>query len=265
MNSPSQKNIKLIISYDGTHYFGWQKQKGQQTIQGTIEDHIQRLTGEAGVKLIGSGRTDAGVHAVSQVANFTTESTIPVDRWAMILNNQLPGDIRVRYARQVNPDFHARYDAKSRVYRYCILNKAIHEEPFSCRNIFLRNYCYFFDQPLDMNRIKDTANYLIGFHDFSALSCINRKRGQSIENNWRNIKSIIVKRKDWFIIFTIEADSFLYKMVRMIIGTLIDFSMTKQNPGDIRKILENKNNQQSGKVIPPQGLYLMRVKYKTID
>lgn len=257
------KNIKLIIAYDGSNYSGWQRQKDKKSIQGTIENTIKLITGEKKISLDGSGRTDAGVHAIGQVANFFTKSFIPIDKWPIILNHQLPGDIRVKYAKQMNQNFHARYCAKSRIYRYYILNRcSYNEKNISVINVFARNYCFFFPRYLDVDRMRETADYLVGYHDFSALSCINQKKGESIKNKFRKIKRIRIIKENSLICFSFEADAFLYKMVRVIIGTLIDFSIHHREPKEIIQILKNKNNQQSGKVIPPCGLYLIKVKYQ---
>ena len=259
----NSKNIKLIIAYNGTNYSGWQRQENKKTIQESIENAIKQSTGEKEVKLNGSGRTDAGVHAIGQVANFITKSSIPISKWPIILNQHLPGDIRIKYARQMDENFHARYCAKSRIYRYYIMNRCCEGEKYiSARTVFVQNYCYFFHRYLDIERMRHTAEYLVGCHDFSALSCINQKRSNSIKNKVRNIKRIHILKKNSLICFSFEADAFLYKMVRIIIGTLINFSLNKREPEEIIQILKNKNNQQSGKVIPPYGLYLVKVKYE---
>lgn len=260
MNKP--KNIKLIISYDGTDYSGWQRQKNKKTIQGVIEDTLRNITGEKELKLYGSGRTDAGVHAIGQVANFKTRTNLPVDKWNIVLNNLLPRDIRVKFAKEVYYNFHARYNAKSRLYKYNVINKFRTSQVFNAKDLFLSRYFYFYNYPLEIERMEETAQYLIGSHDFSALSCLNQKREKSIKNNFRYIKKIAINKKGPFITFSIEADSFLYKMVRKIVGTLLEFSIMKREPRYILDILKERDNQKSGMVIPPSGLYLVKVKYK---
>ncbi len=255
------KNIKLTISYDGTNYSGWQRQNNKNTIQGIIEDTLRKITGEKGLKLYGSGRTDAGVHAIGQIANFKTISDIPIDKWNIILNNILPPDIRIKFAKEVSDDFHSRYNAKSRIYRYYIINKINKYKIFKAKDIFLSRYCYFYNYPLEIEKMKETAFYLHGNHDFSALSCYNQKNDKLLKNKTRTIKNINIIKKGSLIIFSIEADAFLYKMVRKIIGTLIYFSIKKREPEYILEILKNKDNQKSGRVIPPNGLYLIKVKY----
>ncbi len=256
------KNIKIIIAYDGTNYCGWQRQKNKKTIQGIIEDTIRSLTGEKGIKLNGSGRTDSGVHAVGQVANFVTKKSIPVEKWPIALNYKLPGDIRIKHAERVNMEFHARYDAKSKIYRYYVMNRSYGENTFSAKHVFLRNYFYFFNRQLDIEKMVKVANYLTGYHDFSALSCLNQKPNKAVKNKERKIKKISIIKRNQLICFSLEANAFLYKMVRIIIGTLIDFSINHREPEEIMQILKSRDSQKSGKVLPAHGLYLMKVKYK---
>ncbi len=255
------KNIKLTIAYDGTDYSGWQRQNNKKTIQGIIEDELRNLTGEKELKLYGSGRTDAGVHAIGQVANFKTLSNIPINKLSFALNNLLPGDIRIKYAREVHSNFHARYNAKSRVYRYNIINRAKKPVIYKAKDLFLSRYCYYCNRLLNIRIMKDTAQYLLGLNDFSSFSCSNQKEITMTKNKIREIKKIVITEKDSLIIFTVEADAFLYKMVRKIIGTLIEFSFTNRDPRDILEMLRDKNNQKSGRVMPPNGLFLVKVRY----
>ena len=256
------KNIKLTISYDGTDYSGWQRQKNKKTIQGILEDTLRKVTNEKTLKLYGSGRTDAGVHAIGQIANFKTMSDIPVDKLAIILNNILPSDIRIKFAKEVSNKFHSRFDAKSRIYNYYINNRASKSKTFRAKDLFLSRYCFFYNYPLEIEKMVKTSQYLLGMHDFSALSCFNQKSGKLADNRIRNIKKLSITKKEPLIIFSIEADAFLYKMARKIVGTLLDFSIKQYEPDSILEILKNKDNQKSGKVIPPNGLYLMKVKYQ---
>src|SRR6056297_1465333 len=209
------KNIKIIISYDGTNYFGWQKQKNKKTIQGTIENTIRKITGENEIKLNGSGRTDAGVHAIGQVANFVTQNNLPIEKWPIVLNYNLPGDIRIKNAKEVNITFHARYSAKSKLYKYYVMNRYYKENIISSKQVFLKNYCYFLNNKLDIDRMKEVAKYLIGCHDFSPLSCFNKKKGERKKNKKRTISKIDINKKKQMVCFSIEANAFLYKMVRI--------------------------------------------------
>ena len=255
------KNIKLVITYDGTDYSGWQRQSNKKTVQGIIEDELRKITGEKGLKLYGSGRTDAGVHAIGQVANFKTMSNIPVPKISTILNNLLPSDIRIKYANEVFSNFHSRYNAKSRIYRYNIINRAKMPEIYTTKNLFLNRYCYFYYKTLDIDKMRETAQYLIGSNDLSAFSCTNQRNTGITKNKVRNIKNITITKKNQIIVFSVEADSFLYKMVRKIVGTLIEFSVTNRNPDDIIKIIKSGDNQNSGKVVPSNGLFLVKVRY----
>ncbi len=255
------KNIKLTISYDGTDYAGWQRQKNKKTIQGVIEDTLRKVTGEKELKLYGAGRTDAGVHAIGQVANFKTKTNIPVDNWVIILNNLLPPDIRIKFAKEVYSTFHSRYCAKSRIYRYYVINRVRNEEIFTAKDLFLSRYCYLCNYPLDLEKMIKTAQFLLGCHDFKTFSCSNQKEGKVDKEKYRNIKRINIIQNKQLITFIIEADAFLYKMVRMIVGTLLDFSIKKRPPEDILRILENNVARNSVKIAPPNGLFLVKVKY----
>ncbi|MDD3655313.1 MAG: tRNA pseudouridine(38-40) synthase TruA [Atribacterota bacterium] len=255
------KNIKLTISYDGTNYSGWQRQRNKKTIQGVIEDTLRGLAGEKELKLYGAGRTDAGVHAVGQVANFKTKVNIPIDKWNIILNNLLPRDIRIKFSKEVDIKFHSRYSAKSRIYKYYLINRLRKNEIFSAKDLFLSRYCYLCNYQLDIEKMKKTAQYLLGYHDFNAFSCFNQKRGELLKNKTRYIKKINIIKKRQLITFSIEADAFLYKMTRIIVGTLIDFSIKNKEPEEILEILENSNMKNIGQVVPPNGLYLLKVKY----
>lgn len=256
------KNIKLTISYDGTNYAGWQRQKDKKTIQGVIEDTLKKVTGEKEIKLYGSGRTDAGVHAIGQVANFRTKTNIPINKWGFILNNLLPPDIRIKFAQEVNIEFHSRYCAKSRIYKYYVISKPRNTETFTAKDLFISRYCYLCHFPLDLKRMIRTSQYLLGYNDFGAFSCNNQKKDKLYVNKKRNIKKINIIQKGQLFTFTIEADAFLYKMVRMIVGTLLDFSLKNKLPEDILKILENNVSKNSVKIIPPNGLFLVKVKYR---
>lgn len=252
----------MTIAYDGTYYSGWQRQRDKRTIQGTIENQIRKITGETQLKIYGSGRTDAGVHALGQVANFFTESSIPIDKWSIILNQQLPWDIRILSTQKVNLSFHARYSARSKIYRYCIINRLNRLDNLTARDAFLKNYYYYYDRKLNIKQMRKAACFLTGYHDFSALSCFNHRKGKIMENSTRNIKNISIIKKDELVTFYVEADAFLYKMVRLIIGTLLEFSSDQQKSEEILKIFSHKDSQKSGKVVPANGLYLVKVKYR---
>jgi len=246
-------NIKLTIEYEGTQYCGWQRQKGLLSIQEILEEKISQITQEK-ITLNGSGRTDAGVHALGQVANFKTNSTIPWIKLPLILNHLLPLDIRIKKAERVDDSFHARYSAVSKIYHYYILNDHKNEcyPPF-----FLRNYVYYLYGKINLEKIKKAITFLHGEHDFSSFAC----SGSNIKNKVRIIKKITVNKKGGIICFNFEANAFLYKMVRTIVGTLLEVGCGKINYLEVKKILEAKDRKAAGKVVPAKGLFLMQVNY----
>jgi len=246
-------NIKLTIEYEGTQYYGWQKQKGLLSVQEVLEDKILQITQEK-IKLIGSGRTDAGVHALGQVANFKTKSSIPLVKLPSILNRLLPLDIRVKKAEKVEDFFNARYNAVSKIYHYYILNYKKNEY---YPPIFLRNYVYCYYGMIDLEKIEKAIIFLHGEHDFSSFTC----SGSKIKDKVRTIKRIVVHKKGNIICFHFEANGFLYKMVRTIVGTLLEIGCGKIDYLEIKQILEARDRKTSGKVVPAKGLFLMQVKY----
>jgi len=208
-------NIKLVIEYDGTNYGGWHRQKNAVTVQGVVEDALCRLTGEE-INLIGASRTDSGVHALGQVANFHTNCTIPPDRYAYALNSLLPMDIRIRESLAVPESFHARYSAIGKRYRYSIYNRI----PGTA---LYRNISYNVYQPLDRAKMAEACRYLIGTHDFSAF----RAAGSSAKTSVRTIDQAEITGTEDMIYFLIKGNGFLYNMVRIIAGTLIDIGKGK--------------------------------------
>lgn len=241
------RNIKLTIAYDGTNYCGWQSQKNGVAIQDVIEKALKHVVGEK-VGLIGSGRTDSGVHALGQVANFKTGSKLAVDKIKKGLNSNLPEDIAVTSAREVGPDFHARFYVRSKTYRYTLTSK---ETPL----LFNRNYVVGIPYKLDSDLMKKEAEKLVGRHDFSAFQGAKSKRSDSI----RSVKRIDIAKKGRFIYIEIEADGFLYNMARNIVGTLIEIGRGYFKPGSVRRILESKNRKNAGPTAPAKGLCLMKV------
>lgn len=246
-------NIKLTIEYEGTKYYGWQRQKDFLSIQGILEEKISRITQEK-IMLNGSGRTDAGVHALGQVANFKTNSSIPWVEYPLILNRLLPLDIRIKKAEEVDDNFHARYSAVGKVYHYYVLNSNLNNNYLP---IFLRNYVYCVYKMINLEEMNKASIFLKGKHDFTSFAC----SGSSIRSSERTIKDISIIRKGNIICFHIEADAFLYKMVRTVVGTLLEVGKGNINYLEIKKILEAKNRKMAGKTIPAKGLFLMKVKY----
>jgi len=246
-----RRNIKLEIEYDGSNYAGWQVQSNSRgrTIQQIIERNLQKILREK-VKLVASGRTDAGVHALAQVANFHTFSKMPFSRLKIALNGLLPEDIKVTKIKEAHPSFHSRFSAKSKVYRYVILNRD-YSSPLQ------RNSVYFYPHPLNIKLMKNEAKALLGKHNFSAFQASQGKD----KNPVKTIKKISISKKKGFIYIYIEADGFLYNMVRNIVGTLIEIGRLRFPEGSIKRILRLRDRRLAGPTVPARGLSLLRVKY----
>lgn len=244
-----KRNIKLTIEYDGTSYQGWQRQKNVPTIQKAIEDAISYMTHEK-IKVIAAGRTDSGVHALNQVANFHTHSKIPVDGFVKGLNSLLPPDIVIKDASSVPMDFHARYNCRTKTYDYYILNQttpsAIH-----------RNYSWFVPQILRLAPMRRCLKLIIGKHDFSSFQAA----GSSTKDSIREVYGANLKKQNDLICLSIEANGFLRHMVRNIVGTLVDVGTGKKSPSDFTAILASKNRALAGATAPSQGLFLGEVRY----
>lgn len=246
-------NIKLTIEYEGTRYYGWQRQKSLLSIQGILEEKISQITQEK-IILNGSGRTDAGVHALGQVANFKTNSSISLVELPFILNRMLPLDIRIKKAERVDDNFHARHSAVSKIYHYYVLNSNLNNNYLP---IFLRNYVYCVYEKINLEEMKKASKFLKGEHDFTSFAC----SGSRIRNWRRTIKDISIIKKGNIFCFHLEADAFLYKMVRSVVGTLLEVGKGKIKYLEVKKILEAKNRKMAGKTVPAKGLFLMKVKY----
>ena len=243
------RNIKLTIEYDGTSYGGWQKQKNNRTIQQCIEEVIKLLTGEE-VELIGSSRTDAGVHAKGMVANFITNSKIPADKFREAINTKLPDDIGIIKSEEVDKNFHSRYDSKGKTYCYTLVNR--YEKV--CLG---RSYVYQVRDELNYNLMKDAAKYFLGKHDFKAF----KTNGSSVKTSVRTISGLELELKGDVLKIFISADGFLYNMVRIIVGTLIEVGKGKIKPEDIESIIRNGDRSKAGPCVPPNGLVLEKVFY----
>ena len=240
----------MTIEYDGTGYYGWQRQAGEVTIQQVIEETIGRITREE-VTLHGSSRTDAGVHALNQVAHFRTGSAIPERNLLMGLNSLLPKSIVVKDLAEADESFHARYSARSKAYFYRIHNAAV-------RSALHRNSCWHVFKPLDAAAMSEAASFLRGRHDFSAFCAAQT----DVRSRVREVYDARVERDaDGFLRFSIEASGFLRHMVRTIVGTLVDVGKGRWSPADFRGILESKDRNRAGITAPPQGLFLAEVKY----
>lgn len=246
--------VKAIVKYDGSRYFGWQRQNGTNNNFNTIEDIINKqvsIINRRKTDITASGRTDRGVHALGQVFHFENDYQIPVKRLKFALNNALPDDIQILDVSVVNDDFHARFSAISKEYHY-YLNTGEYD-------LFKRNYITQYNKPLDYELMLQAANILKGYHDFTAFNTtpLSEKR-----NQWRTLSKVeIVKDKDLYI-FKIEGNSFLRHMVRMIVGMLIYIGAHKYKLEHLKALLENNNSQVSPFNIEPNGLYLVKVNYK---
>ena len=244
------RNIKIIIEYDGKDFNGWQKQPNKLNIQGEIERAIEEITGEK-VDLIASGRTDAGVHALAQVANFKIEKDIPIEKIPYALNSKLKKSIRVKSAEEVDEKFHSRYTCKRKTYRY-VINNSLQG------TAIYRNLQYHFPEKLDEEKMNKGIKYLIGEHDFKSF----KASGTSSKSSVRTIYDAKVTREGEIVTIELTGNGFLYNMVRIISGTLVDVGIGKIKLEEVKEILEAKDRLKAGKTLPPTGLYLVDVKYE---
>lgn len=242
------KNLKVIIQYNGANYCGWQKQPDSLGIQGTIEKAIYEITKEE-VKLIGSGRTDAGVHALGQVANFKLESSIPVQKIPSALNAKLPKNISIIDCTEVDDEFHSRYSAKGKRYRYLIYNNMY-------RSPIYQDTSYHVRYDLDFEKMCKEAKHLIGEHDFKGFM----SSGSSVNDTVRTIYNITLEKQEDLIILEVEGNGFLYNMVRIIVGTLVDIGRGRINES-LKDIINSKNRGKCGHTAPAHGLFLKKVDY----
>jgi tRNA pseudouridine38-40 synthase len=244
------RNIKLTIEYDGKDFNGWQKQPNKLNIQGEIERAIYNVTGEE-VKLNASGRTDAGVHALGQVANFKTNSNIPINKFAIAINSKLKKSIVIKNAEEVEERFHSRYNCKQKTYRYVINNS-------TQGTAIYRDLEYHIPQKLDIEKMKRAVKFFEGEHDFKAF----KASGTSSKSSVRTIYNAEVKEDGDKILIELTGNGFLYNMVRIISGTLVDVGLNKIPVEEISNIIEKGKRENTGKTLPPHGLYLVSVKYE---
>jgi tRNA pseudouridine38-40 synthase len=244
------RTIKLLIEYDGTNYLGWQVQARGTTIQGMIEEKLEQITGED-VGLMGSGRTDAGVHAMGQVAHFKTRSKMDLRSIQRALNSLLPPDIAIKRVEEAGENFHARKQARSKVYEYRILNRPL-------RSVFHRGYAWHIPQKLDWEGVKIATQKLVGENDFSSF----RSTGTPTKTAVRKVfRATWRKGSDGLMRFEIEASGFLKQMVRAIVGTLVEVGRGKIDASQFQEILESKDRNKAGPTAPAHGLFLKEVKY----
>lgn len=243
-------NFKLIIEYDGTAYHGWQDQGGLPTIQGEIEKALAAISGRR-VRVFGSGRTDAGVHAWGQVANVALETRLGPRELQNALNSLLPADIVIRQCRPAEPTFHARYSATSKVYHYRILNRPV-------APAVGRQYVWAIRHPLDLTAIRTAIAPLLGRHDFKAFEGAGSPRRHTMREV---IAAELTETAPDELVFAIEADGFLRGMVRNIVGTLVEVGKGRRPPTDVERILRSRDRRNAGITAPPQGLFLVVVRY----
>ncbi|HUI42000.1 MAG TPA: tRNA pseudouridine(38-40) synthase TruA [Terriglobia bacterium] len=259
-SSSAQRNLRLLISYDGTDYHGWQTQPSLPTVQACIEQTVAQITGNR-VKLFGSGRTDAGVHALGQVANFTTACPIPCGNLLKALNDLLPPAVRVRRVEEVRADFHARYAVRSKTYRYRILQAGI------C-SPFLWRFVWHHPRALDRRRMSEAAAALVGEHDFTSFAAAGSAEddvapGGEPRSMVRTLSAsrILWRERTKILAYEVRGSGFLHHMVRNLVGTLVEVGRGRMAPGDVARILEAQNRTLAGPTAPAQGLCLVRVEY----
>ena len=257
-----ERNILLTIEYDGSCFSGWQRQPQVRTVQGELERVLSRVCNTE-IKINGTSRTDAGVHALGQRASFKGTFGIPTPKLMLAANNLLAGgmhnrkgvgDVRILSAEEKEDGFHARFDSKGKTYRYIIRNAPDVD-------IFRRNYCYQIRQPLDTEAMKEAAGFIEGTHDFK---CFQAAGGQERETTVRTIHSIDIYRQEDDVIIEVTGDGFLYNMVRIIVGTLTEVGLGKRKAQELPKIIESRDRQNAGHTAPADGLYLVEIYYDAI-
>jgi len=253
MDRPTEdhrRNIKLILEYDGTGLAGWQRQKDQPTVQGYLEAALSRLTGQP-VKVIGAGRTDAGVHALGQTAHFRTSSRLSPAAIQRGGNALLPGQIVILSAEEAPPEFHARCSALSKIYDYRLLLSPV-------RPALKRLFVWHLSRPLDLEAMRAALDRLVGRHDFAGF----QSTGSSVRSTVRQVLAASLARKaDGLVTISLEADGFLRHMVRSIVGTLVEVGADRMTPDDLADILKDKDRARAGPTAPAHGLCLKAVKY----
>lgn len=244
------RNIKLIISYDGSRYHGWQTQKNKETVQDTIEKAAASVFKQK-IELVGSGRTDSGVHAIGQVANFLSDTSIPQEKIKIALNANLPDDIRIIDSKDVAMEFNARFDAHDKTYMYQIFNDNVYSP-------FYSNYSMFVPVQLDVEKMNSSIKLLVGTHDFKGFMAA----GSEVKTTIRTIYEAKVIKEEKVIKVLLTGNGFLYNMVRIIAGTLIDIGKGKKTEDAFFEALKYKDRAYLGQTAQPQGLFLLKVNYE---
>jgi tRNA pseudouridine38-40 synthase len=246
------RTLKLILQYDGSNYVGWQRQPAGQSVQGLLEDALLPIESRA-VTVHGAGRTDAGVHALGQVASVSLGASLDAATLGRALNAVLPEDVRIIQVEEVAPSFHARFDARAKTYEYRILNA-----PFA--DAFMYRYAWHIPQPLDFEQMRAAAASLVGRHDFAAF----QGSGSVVQSTERTIEDIAWEAGGTFdrpLVFRVTGDGFLRHMVRNIVGTLVEAGAGRLAPAQVRDILASRSRVQAGRTAPARGLFLAQVRY----
>lgn len=247
----SFQRVALVVQYIGTHFHGWQRQPQERTIQGDIEAAIQSVLGFP-VTLCGAGRTDAGVHAAAQMAHFDAPSTIPAYRWAGILNSRLPDDVLIRASTQVSDGWHAQFSARWRRYRYTIYTSAI-------ANLFIRPFSWhYYYEPLSELSMQEALDPLVGYHDLSAFQRAGSKRSHS----WVELQDVECRRRDALVTVELQANGFLYGMVRLLMGMLVQVGRGLLSVDEFTHLWQSQQRDRVKYAAPAGGLCLLRVGYE---
>jgi tRNA pseudouridine38-40 synthase len=244
------RKVKCTVSYDGSNYAGYQTQSNATTIQQLIEEAIERITKEK-TTIYASGRTDSGVHAKGQVFHFQTACSIPVPKWPFAINRMLPPDIVVQDAVEVPDSFHSRFDVVEKTYRYCIINRRFSD-------VFARNYSWHVPQALELQKMRQAAEYLIGEHDFTSFCSFKTVVEDKVRKVYEISFDMEEEGKLWI---TFRGKGFLYNMVRIMVGTLVKVGIGDWPVEAVPRILAARNRKEAGPTAPPQGLFLWHVKY----
>jgi tRNA pseudouridine38-40 synthase len=244
------KRFKCVISYDGSNFSGYQVQPNARTVQLELENTLRKMHKGDIIKVFASGRTDATVHAVGQVIHFDSPLSLPAESWKKALNSLLPNDIQVLEVVKVDDSFHARFDVLKKEYRYKVL---VAPE----KDVFKRQFSYHFPYPLDLSLVEEASQYLKGTHDFTSFCSAKTE----VEDKIRTIYELDYIKQGDELVFRFVGNGFLYNMVRILVGTLLDVGQKKIIPTEVKRILEQKNRAFAGKTAPGHGLYLWKVYY----
>ncbi|WP_404323000.1 tRNA pseudouridine(38-40) synthase TruA [Cytobacillus firmus] len=244
------QRFKCIVTYDGTLFAGYQVQPGKRTVQGELERALKKIHKGKDIRVTASGRTDAGVHARGQVIHFDSPLNIPIEKWEIALNSLLSDDVAIIGTETVSDDFHVRFDAKGKEYRYFV-HRSSRRDPFK------RQYAYQYPYPINKDAIRQAAAGLIGTHDFTSFCSAKTE----VEDKVRELQEIDVQEEGNMIIFRFRGTGFLYNMVRILTGTLLEVGSGERDPESMPAVLKEKNRSAAGKTAPPQGLYLWEVFY----